>query len=94
LADIVVLLMGLQSPSAPSVLSLTPPLGTSLSLSLSLYLFIYLNSNSQVARLASDPVAKLGLNQCYCVCLPRTGIARVRIISVCQLALGLWYFHD
>jgi hypothetical protein len=28
LADIIVLPMGLQTPSAPSVLSLTPPLGT------------------------------------------------------------------
>jgi hypothetical protein len=28
LVDVVVLPMGLQTPSAPSVLSLTPPLGT------------------------------------------------------------------
>jgi hypothetical protein len=43
LVDIVVLLMGLQAPSAPSVLSLIPPLGTPCLvqwLAASIYLYI------------------------------------------------------
>ena len=40
LVDIVVLLMGLQILSAPSVLSLSPPLGTPCSVHLKLFLIV------------------------------------------------------